>query len=328
MAKRVLVTGCSGYIGELLVRHLLAHPLVGRVVAVDVKPSAVSPTPKFKHFVADIRDEFLLRSILEEESIDTVFHLAFLSEESKGGVLTKTVNVDGSMTVLEAAQKSSGVVKFIVTSSAWAYGARRDNPRPLREENPLRATGLPYAVHKRLVEEEIGKILPQLRRNLQVTVLRLCTVVGPHERRAGPIRTFCESRLGVTALLRPGGLQFLSEEDLLRVLSRIMEQPDFRGTYNVSPDDHVTVAGLCRTLGKARVALPYSLLWIFFYLRRRLGRDPVVSEELADVIAHPVILSNEKIKKALGLTFQKSSEQAFLECARGMAVVGAGDRGR
>ncbi len=318
MGKRVLVTGCSGYIGELLVRHLLTHPLVQKTVAVDVKPSPLPQGPKFKHYAADIRDEFLLRSLLEEERIDTVFHLAFLSEESKG-VLARAVNVDGSLTVLDAAHKSSTVSKLIVTSSSLAYGARSDNPRPLREENPLRATTFPYAVHKRLVEEEIGKVLPQIRRNLQVSILRVCTVVGPHERREGPIRFFCRSPLGVTSILRPGGIQFLAEEDLLKVLTRAMETPEFRGTYNVAPDDFTTVAALCRSLGKTRLALPYPLIWAWFYLRKRMNPRSPIDEDLARLISHPIILSNEKIKKALGITFQKTSEEAFLECARALS---------
>lgn len=325
MGKRVLVTGCSGYIGELLVRHLLSHPLVQKTVAVDVKPSPLPQGPKFKHYSADIRDEFLLRSLLEEERIDTVFHLAFLSEESKG-VLARAVNVDGSLTVLDAAHKSSTVSKLIVTSSSLAYGARADNPRPLREENPLRATTFPYAVHKRQVEEEIGKVLPQIRRNLQVSILRVCTVVGPHERREGPIRFFCRSPLGVTALLRPGGLQFLAEEDLLKVLTRAMEQPEFRGTYNVAPDDFTTVAALCRSLGKTRVALPYPLVWALFFLRKRINPRSPINEDLARLIAHPIILSNEKIKKALGVSFQKTSEEAFLECAKALANGTGGPR--
>ena len=158
-----------------------------------------------------------------------------------------------------------------------------------------------------------------MRRNLQVSILRLCTVVGPHERREGTIRFFCRSPLGVTALLRPGGLQFLAEDDLLKVLTRAMETPEFRGTYNVAPDDFTTVAALCRSLGKTRLALPYPLVWALFYLRKRMDPRSPINEDLARFIAHPIILSNEKIKKALGITFQKTSEQAFLECARALS---------
>ena len=37
-ARTVAVTGASGYLGELLVRRLLAEPGVERVAGVDVRP--------------------------------------------------------------------------------------------------------------------------------------------------------------------------------------------------------------------------------------------------------------------------------------------------
>ncbi|MBI5623266.1 MAG: NAD-dependent epimerase/dehydratase family protein [Elusimicrobia bacterium] len=315
MAKKVLVTGCSGYLGDLLVRNLLTHPIVQKVVAVDLKPPKVPARPKFKHCAADIRDEFLLRSIISEEGIDTVFHLAFMEADPSRAVLSHAMNVGGTLTVFDAANRSSGVTKLIITSSTWAYGARRGNPLPLRESDRLRATDWPYGLHKRLVEEELSKSLPQCRKGLHVAVLRLATVVGGSERPQGPVRLFCEAPFGVSVMLRPGHLQFLSEGDFCRVMNRAMEEPSFSGTYNVAPDGWTTVGDLCRRLGKPRVPMPYSILWPLFFLSKRIQKRSTVSEDLADMLAFPVVASNDKIKKALGLSFEDDSETAFLEGA-------------
>ncbi|MBI4679401.1 MAG: NAD-dependent epimerase/dehydratase family protein [Elusimicrobia bacterium] len=315
MAKKVLVTGCSGYLGELLVRNLLAHPLVQKVVAVDLKPPKVPARHKFKHCAADIRDEFLLRSIIEEESVDTIFHLAFMEADPSRAVLSHAMNVGGTLTVFDAANRSAAVNKLVITSSTWAYGARRGNPVPLRESDRLRATDWPYGLHKRLVEEELAKSLAHCRKGLNVAVLRLATVVGGSERPKGPVRLFCEAPFGVSVMLRGGEMQFLSEADFCRTMNRAMEEPSFSGTYNVAPDGWTTVAALCRRLGKTRIPLPYSFLWLYFFLSNTPRRKDSVSEELADILAFPVVVSNEKIKKALGLVFEKDSEAAFLECA-------------
>ncbi|MFA6317164.1 MAG: NAD-dependent epimerase/dehydratase family protein [Elusimicrobiota bacterium] len=315
MAKRVMVTGCSGYLGEILVRSLLSHPLVQKVVAVDLKPPKLPPRPKFKHCGADIRDEFLLRSIIEEEGIDTIFHLAFMEADPNRAVLSHAMNVGGTLTVFDAANRSAGVSKLIITSSTWAYGARRGNPVPLRESDRLRAMDWPYGLHKRLVEEELAKSLPGARRGLHVAVLRLATVVGGSERPRGPVRLFCEAPFGVSVLLRPGELQFLSENDFCRTMSRAMEEASFSGTYNVAPDGWTTVSALCRRLGKPRVPVPYSVLWPLCFFAKRLRSRSAVSEDLAEMLAFPVVASNEKIKKALGLVFEKDSETAFLEGA-------------
>jgi len=319
MSKRVLVTGSSGYLGRVLVGRLLDHPLVSRVVAIDVAPSKLEH-PNLKHHAADIRDEFLLRSILEDEAIDTVFHLAFVMGEPRDEVRARAVNVGGTLNVLEAANKSSTVKRLIISGSASAYGARRGNPEFLREEDPLRAGTLRYGVHKRMVEEELHRALPSVRHSLQVALLRICTIVGASERGSGPVATFCGLPMGVSVLFHAGALQFIHEDDLMKVMLKVMEAPDARGAFNVAPDDYTTIAEICRALGKPRVPAPYFLLWLALYLLRRVGGKTDLTEKVVSYLAYPVAVSNQKIKTALGIRFPKTSLEAFLDCAKALAA--------
>lgn len=319
MPKKILVTGCSGYLGEVLVKNLLTHPIVARVIAVDIKTPKLKPHPKFKHHPADIRDEYLLRSLLEEESIDTIFHLAFMTNDPQGTAMSRAVNVEGTMTVLDAANKTPSVRKLIVTSSALAYGARRKAPEFLTEDIPLKTAALPYARHKKQVEEEIARTLPQLRKDLQVAVLRVCTVVGSSEREEGPVSRFLRKPFSVSVLFRRGALQFLAEDDLMMVLIRIMETPDFRGTFNVAPDDYTTIAALCRRFKKRRIPVPYMILWLLQLLARHMQLPNPLDERILNYLAHPAVLCNRKLKKKLGITFDTTSEEAFLACASKLA---------
>lgn len=319
MASNVLVTGSSGYLGRVLVARLLSHPEVQRVVGLDAAPSSVVH-PKFKHYGGDIRDEFYLRSLLQEEKIDTIFHLAFIMGEPRDHALAMSVNVGGTLTVLEAASKSVSVRKLVISGSASAYGARSNNPKFLSEDRPLRARTLRYGVYKREVEEQLAKAIPEARKDLQVTILRVCTIVGSSARGKGPVTTFCELPCGVSVLFRKGGLQFIHEDDLMDVMLRVMQTPSFRGIYNVAPDDCTTIAALCRKMGKPRLAAPYSALWLAFFLARRLLRRSDVTENVVSYLAYPVVLSNQKIKRDLGVSFKRGSEEAFLECARALNV--------
>jgi UDP-glucose 4-epimerase len=315
MAQTILVTGASGYLGSVVVRALAARPGVARVVAVDVKPGA-SALPNVVHRAADVRDEALLRAIIEEEGVDAVLHLAFLMGEPDDEQRAREVNVGGSLAVLAACDKSPRVSKLVISGSASAYGAVPGNPARLRETDPLRAGTLRYGIHKRLVEERLARELPSVRRSLQVCMLRICTIVGPSERTDGPVKLFCSLPAAVSVALRPGGLQFIHESDLVRVFLSALEAPDLRGAYNVAPDDSVTLADLCRALGKPRLPLPYSALWLGLYVARRaLGREDL-TENVVSYLAYPVVLDNSKIKKALGVQFPKGSLEAFLECAR------------
>ena len=80
MANRVLVTASSKGLGLALIGELTRQENVERVVGLSA--SAPGGPNEVKHYRADIRDEFLLRSILEEEGIDTIYHLAFMSPET------------------------------------------------------------------------------------------------------------------------------------------------------------------------------------------------------------------------------------------------------
>lgn len=318
--KKVVVTGCSGYLGSVLCRALLGHPLVERVVGVDLAPPKGLEDGRFRFRRADVRDEFLLRSLFEDEGADAVYHLAFVMGEPKDEAFARGVNVGGTLAVLEAANKCPRVKKLVFSGSASAYGARRGNPERLREEDPLRAATLRYGVHKRVVEEELAKALPSVRRDLKVVMLRICTIVGRSDRSDGPVKTFCALPAAVSVLFHAGALQFIAEEDLMRVMTRALEVPDAAGAYNVAPDDVTTIAELARALGKPRIPLPYFALWLALWAARRLGGRADLTENVVGYLAYPVALSNEKLKRTFGVRVEKGSLEAFLECARALAA--------
>jgi UDP-glucose 4-epimerase len=277
--------------------------------------------PKLRAVHADIRDEYFLRSILEEEAVDIVFHMAFLNADDADDVRARETNVHGTIVVLEASDKSPRVQRLVIAGSTTAYGARRGNGRLLSENQPLRAAGLAYAVHKRRIEEELAKALPQVRRSLQVAVLRLCTVVGREERSGGPVRRFCRLSFAASALGRPGALQFLSESDALEAFCRALEAAQLRGAFNVVPDDSVPFTRVCRELDKRRLPLPLSWLWLGLWLGRRLFKS-TIPEGIASYLAYPVVASNQKFKEAVGFAPAQGSLEALLACARGLSKSG------
>ncbi|MDD5629888.1 MAG: NAD-dependent epimerase/dehydratase family protein, partial [Elusimicrobia bacterium] len=236
----------------------------------------------------------------------------------------RETNVHGTIVLLEAADKSPRVQRLVIAGSTAAYGPGRGDGRPLAETHPLRAAGLAYAVHKRRIEEELAKAMPQVRRSLQVAVLRLCTVVGPGERPGGPVRRFCRLSFAVSPLGRRSALQFLSESDALEAFCRALEAADLRGAFNVVPDDAVPFAQVCRELGKARLPLPLSWLWLGLWLGRRLGRS-TIPEALASYLAYPAVASNQKFKDAVGFAPAHGSLEALAACARSLRAAASQD---
>jgi threonine 3-dehydrogenase len=123
----VFITGAGGEIGHGLITRLAE---AGRpVVTLDLAPlSPVLARLVQREFLGSILDAGLLERILAEFEVDLVFHLAaLLSTRSEFTPMrAHQVNVEGTLTLLEFAQKEAEshgrTVRFLYPSSIAAYG--------------------------------------------------------------------------------------------------------------------------------------------------------------------------------------------------------------
>src|SRR5665213_2553831 len=186
-----LVTGGAGFIGSHLCERLLRD---GHCVwALDDLNDFYSPKIKqanlreiqslakpFEFFHGDICDPTALDEIFSSAKFDQVIHLA-----ARAGVrpsleqpaLYQRVNVEGTVNVLEAAQKS-GVEKIIIASSSSVYGV--NSKVPFSESDPIFSAVSPYAASK-LACEALGHVYHHIYQ-MDVAMLRFFTVYGPRQR--------------------------------------------------------------------------------------------------------------------------------------------------
>jgi threonine 3-dehydrogenase len=123
----IFITGAGGEIGHGLITTLSA---TGRpIVTLDLAPLDASLSRLVqREFLGSILDTGLLERILAEFEVDLVFHLAaLLSTRSEFTPMrAHEVNVEGTLTLLEFAQKEAEShgrpVKFLYPSSIAAYG--------------------------------------------------------------------------------------------------------------------------------------------------------------------------------------------------------------
>ncbi|MBK8594917.1 MAG: NAD-dependent epimerase/dehydratase family protein [Holophagales bacterium] len=204
----VLVTGGAGFIGSHLADALLAQGY--RVVVLDdLSTGDQRRVPSGVRFVkGDVRAPGL-DTLLLEEKVDTVFHLAAQVDVRKSvedPVFDAEVNVLGTIRVAQASALA-GVAQVVFSSSGGAiYG----NPVGERadEEHPLDPCS-PYGVAKLAGEKYLAALAPD--GGYLLTVLRYANVYGPRQDgrgEAGVIGIWMNRLLsGQDAVVNGDGLQ-------------------------------------------------------------------------------------------------------------------------
>jgi UDP-glucose 4-epimerase len=114
--RRLLITGCSGFIGANLARHALDEGY--EVIGLDHRDCKIKGLKMIK---GDILDSTLVKEAIE--GVQKVIHLAAITsnvEFEKNLAKCYSVNVSGFLNVLDAAV-SSGCEKVLYASSAAVY---------------------------------------------------------------------------------------------------------------------------------------------------------------------------------------------------------------
>jgi nucleoside-diphosphate-sugar epimerase len=154
----IVVTGVAGNLGLRLLPLLDGFNVTG----VDIVPPRTDLPLRFEKI--DLGREAACRQlvqVLKESKARAVVHLAFVIDQLRSGVVDEDamwqINVAGTARILEAITEvnrhGGGVDAFIFPSSIFVYGS--DTPGPVKENHPLAAESLPYALHAQQADEAV-----------------------------------------------------------------------------------------------------------------------------------------------------------------------------
>ncbi len=299
----VLITGAAGFIGRALTSALKsAH----YVVALDLRevPEA-QRLPGVTYAIADIGDP-ALPEIFRTYQPQTVVHLASVVAAGGDPERDYLIDVAGTRNVLEAAL-AAGAKHIVVTSSGAAYGYHADNPVPLRETDPLRGNeDFPYSRHKRLVEEMLAdwrEKYPQL----QQTVFRPCTVLGPGTNNQITAIFARPMVVGLSGTTTPFSL--ISELDVVEALAKAVNETRI-GVYNLAGDGTLSLREIAQLLGKTFLPLPPALLKSILWVLNKLRVTPLGPEHVKFIQYRPV-LANDKLKSEFGYAPRDNARAVF-----------------
>lgn len=158
----IFVTGGTGFVGESLVRQLVAS---GRPVRVLLKPSRQSPKiPRGVSLdvaVSALQDERSLRSAMKD--VDVIFHLAGAERQGTRGDLSK-VDVEGTQILAKVAAEA-GVSRIFYLSHLGAD----------------RSSAFPVFKAKALAENYL------LKSGIDTTIFRSGVIFGPGDQFTQPL---------------------------------------------------------------------------------------------------------------------------------------------
>lgn len=171
--KKIFITGGAGYVGAVLVPHLLKQGFSVTVLDLMIYGEDVLPKHnQLKAIKGDIRNQDLLKKLIPGH--DIVIHLACISNDPSfemNPTLGKSINFDAFRPLVEISKKGN-IKKFIYASSSSVYGIK-DEPN-VHEEMKLEPL-TDYSIFK----ADCEKILAEFQSDeFTTTTIRPATVCG------------------------------------------------------------------------------------------------------------------------------------------------------
>ena len=184
---KILVTGCTGYIGSHTVVELLNnnYDVIGLDNFSNSKRETLNKIKQITNkeitfYEGNMLDEQLLNKIFKENKIDAV--IDFAAYKAVGDSVKKPIeyyinNVSSVLTLLKV-MKENNVKTIVFSSSATVYGTPKE--LPIKETSEIGNTTNPYGTSKLFVE----KILQDLYKSdntWNICILRYFNPIGAHK---------------------------------------------------------------------------------------------------------------------------------------------------
>jgi dTDP-glucose 4,6-dehydratase len=155
--KRLLVTGCCGFIGSNFVRFALESDPTIEITNLDALTYAGNPdnlaeiekSPRYRFALGDIADRPMVMALVAEGKFDAVVNFAAESHVDRSindATPFLRTNVIGTQCLLDAA-RAARVPRFVQVSTDEVYGTLGPNDPEFCETTPL-GPNSPYAASK------------------------------------------------------------------------------------------------------------------------------------------------------------------------------------
>ena len=248
---RYVVTGGSGYLGQLLVDRVAAREDTERVLIVDLHaPPTVAENVEYEYL--DVRDAESAQTVLRREGADVVVHMAAIVGRGGDENATRDVNVGGTNSMLAAAA-GAGTPHFVLVSSIAGYGGAADPSQPLDEDAPMRGDpDFDYA-RDAANADRLTQLWAARSREHTTSIVRPCIVLGPHAENS-IVALWIEKPFAARFAPFDQRIQFVHEDDFTDAVLTLIDTRR-GGVFNVAGEGSVTLGECAELAGLKRGAL-------------------------------------------------------------------------
>lgn len=247
---RILVTGAGGFVGRHLCRELLSHGHT--VFGMDTEKS----TADIPITQGDIRSEGDCLNAIESCSPDACIHLAGIAFVPLGWSnpqLVYSVNLQGTVQLLDTFRKAAPEARILVVSSGEIYGTQPSDT-PLTESAPLRPENI-YACSK--AAADTTALLYAAHHNQAVMTARPDNHSGPGQPTSFVVPSFARQLSDISKghhapTMAVGNLEssraFCDVRDVCTAYRLIIEKGTAGKAYNIASEQHVKIRTLLEKL--------------------------------------------------------------------------------
>lgn len=304
---KVLITGINGFVGSHLTDLLVSEDY--QVAGIDLirdqthLSKVPSPITVWRGDVCDVR---FIEEILAEIKPDYIYHLAgsaFVPDADADPRSVYTVNVLGTLNLLEAVRSARLDSRVLIVGSGEVYGPVPEEQLPVKEEYPLRPT-TPYGVTKACADL-LGY---QYAATYKMNVIRVRSFnhTGPGQSEQFVCSAFAKQIVEIEKSIRKpilnvGNLEarrdFTDVRDVVRAYRLVLEGAQECAVYNVGSGKAWRIGDLLKIL-----------------VRQSTVRDIKIQEQKARVRSNdvPVMICNaSKLERDWGWKAEIPIEQTF-----------------
>lgn len=297
----VLITGAAGALAQQVINRLRDSY---EIVAVDFRKQTYlsDDIPSYQiNF-----NKRVFEDLFRKYHFDGVIHLGRITSSEETRLRRYNANVLGTQKLLELSHKY-GIEKVIVLSTYHVYGANAYNPALIDEAAPLKAAELTMDLIDSVELENLANIYLWKYRDLNITILRPCNIVGPGVQNT--ISSLLSSkRAPVLAGFSPV-MQFIHIDDMADAIVLSYEK-NKSGIYNVAPEDWVSYQQALTLSGCKKVPIPSVPPGLARFITKTLDIK-IFPAFLLNYFKYSVVIDGRSFNKTFGFKAKRPLKEIF-----------------